>query len=161
LQKTNQASTTEDNNNNNPTVGDGKLKGDHVRMGKNPLTAATDPAYPKWVARDWSGTPVPVYDTMNRFYRIGYNFSTFDADADGLVELPVVLDSKQITVEYPAVKVQRQTITHEMGHAVGIRNPEHPCEEANVMCVPVVSWDLGGKFDNSGKSQIIIHNKTE
>jgi hypothetical protein len=157
LQKTNNSNTNEDSSPN-----DTKLKGDHVKMGKNPLSpSTTDPTYPNWKSREWSGTTVPVYDTMNRFYRIGYNFSTFDTDADGLVELPVVTDSKLITVEYPAVKVQRQTIMHEMGHAVGIRNPEHPCEEANVMCVPVRGWNLADKFSASGKSQIIIHNKTE
>jgi hypothetical protein len=150
LQKTSKTATNEDNS---PT--DTKLKGDHVKMGKNPLDPTlTDPNYPKWDLRQYP-------DANQQWYRAGYDFSTFDANRNGLVELPVVSDSKQITVEYPAVKVQRQTIMHEMGHAVGIRNPEHPCDEANVMCVPVVGWDLADKFSASAKGQIIIHNKTE
>jgi hypothetical protein len=131
LEITRKTSTNEDNN-----PADGKMRGDHMKT-------------------DW------WLKSAGRTYRTGYNFSTFDADADGLVELPVVADAKQIIKEYTPLKVQRQTIMHEMGHAAGIRNPEHPCEVPNVMCVPVVDWEKAGSFSVAGQQQLLIHNKTE
>jgi predicted Zn-dependent protease len=152
LQKTTKTATNEDSS---PT--DTKLKGDHVKLGKDPLNpSGTDSNYPHWKQKTVVGSP---------WYKKGYAFSTFDADGDGYVELPVVSDARQLrnnpaTIkEYNPLHVQRQTIVHEMGHAVGIKNPEHPCETQNVMCIPVQNWDLSDKFSVSGMSQIIIHNK--
>ena len=143
---------------------DGFLTGDHVRRGKDPLDpAASDPSIPHWKTRDYNGNTVPIPSQDSTYYAVGYQLSTFDANANGSVELPVVSDSATITAddESSPLKVQRQTIIHEMGHAVGIRNPEHPCGQINVMCGSVHNWNAAGVFDPDALRQIIIHNKTE
>jgi hypothetical protein len=159
LQKTNKTTTNEDTS---PT--DGYLTGDHVKLGKHPTNpSGTDPLYPKWDSRDYSGNTVLVPTKDSIYYRVGYDFSPFDADNNGLVEPPDTPDPLNTPLDRQAdpLKVQRQTIMHEMGHAVGIRSPEHPCEIVNAMCVPVQNWDVAGVFSPDALRQIIIHNATE
>jgi hypothetical protein len=92
-------------------------------------------------------------------YMMGYEFSCFDADGDGLIENPVVVDAKTISKEYSAEEVQLHTAIHEMGHAVGI--VEHTTDPLCVMYEASQNWDRAGHFCDYAASQIMIHNKTE
>ena len=116
---------------------DGKLRGDHITT--------------TWKTR--------AYDASNKSYNKGWNFSTFDANGNGKVELPLVSDSKNITKEYTPAEVQRHTTIHEMGHAVGIRNPEHTSDPRCVMYTNSNDWNRAGNFSKDALNQIIIHNR--
>jgi hypothetical protein len=118
--------------------GDGYFRGDHIKT-------------------DWK----PSCTSNCTTYKTGYQFSTFDANGNGLVELPVVSDSKTISTEYRPDEVQRHTIIHEMGHAVGIQNPEHTSDPRCVMYNDSINWDRAGFFSPDAQRQILIHNKTE
>ena len=106
---------------------------------------------------DWK-TP---QDSSNVSYKTGYAFSTFDSNGNGLVELPVLIDSNTIDKEYTTAVVQRHTVIHELGHAVGVKNPEHTDDPTCVMYQSSNNWDRAGKFSAAALSQIQIHNKTE
>jgi hypothetical protein len=105
---------------------------------------------------DWQTTS---YGTGT--YRAGYNFSTFDANGNERVELPVVSNALSIGEEYTRDEVQRHTIIHEMGHGVGIKNPEHTDDPTCVMYSNSNNWDRAGHFSADARAQIIIHNKSE
>jgi hypothetical protein len=115
---------------------EGNLNGDHMKT-------------------DWKTHIAPGAES----YMAGYDFSCFDADGDGLIENPVVVDAKTILKEYSAEEVQLHTAIHEMGHAVGI--VEHTTDPLCVMYEASQNWDRAGHFCDYAASQIMIHNKTE
>jgi hypothetical protein len=116
---------------------DGKLRGDHITT--------------TWKTK--------AYDTSGKSYHKGWKFSTFDANGNEKVELPLVSDSKNITKEYTPAEVQRHTTIHEMGHAVGVRNPEHTSDPRCVMYTDSNDWNRAGYFSKDALNQIIIHNR--
>jgi hypothetical protein len=92
-------------------------------------------------------------------YKVGSQYSVFDVNGNGLVELPAVSACAAPAREYTADEVQRHTLIHEMGHAVGIKNPEHTSDPTCVMYSTSNNWDRAGHFCPAAQSQILIHNR--
>jgi hypothetical protein len=144
LQVTRQDATNEDKDR------DSKLKGDFYKT-------------------DWMNTSYSSQYCSGQIYCKGYHFSVFDADGNGKVELPVLTDAQiqdllntgNTIRQYSKEEVQRHTVIHEMGHGVGISNPEHPSDNTDVMYVPVIDWNRAGHFSPAARQQIRIHNRTE
>jgi hypothetical protein len=83
--------------------------------------------------------------------------TTFDINNNGVVELPVSSDPNNIntTYEYTKAQVLKHTITHEMGHAVGmLHNSDSTC----VMYQYSNNWSRDGHFSNTAIAQMRIHN---
>lgn len=80
-----------------------------------------------------------------------------DIDADGLVELPVVADSAQIDArfEYTRAHVLMHTITHEVGHALGMK---HNSDASSLMFEQTPNWSRSGRLSLDSKARIQIHN---
>jgi hypothetical protein len=95
-------------------------------------------------------------------YEVGRQYSTFDADANGMVENPIADDPAAIdpAFEYTAEQVQLHTVIHEMGHAVGL-DEQHTSDPACLMYEESNNWSRAGHFSPFAQSQILIHNKTE
>jgi hypothetical protein len=91
-------------------------------------------------------------------YNKGHDLSVFDADADGLVENPVVDDPLTITREYAAWEVQLHTVIHEMGHAAGM-DAQHTTDPTCVMYQESIDWDRAGHFCPYARGQMRIHNQ--
>jgi hypothetical protein len=93
-------------------------------------------------------------------YKIGrYDqaLSTFNINpgTDGLVELPVVTEITPGTVQYTKPHVLKHTITHELGHAVGIpHTPIFTC----LMYEYSPDWSRDDVFSDAAISYIQIHN---
>jgi alpha-tubulin suppressor-like RCC1 family protein len=84
-------------------------------------------------------------------------FTIFNIDTNDTVELPVVSSTASINplYEYKKMQVLKHTITHEMGHAVGmIHNSTSNC----VMYEYSNDWSRDGKFSETAKAQMQIHN---
>jgi hypothetical protein len=96
------------------------------------------------------------------------DLSTFDNDGDGLVELPIQntpgvfgnVEPFEATVE----QVVKHTITHELGHAVGM---VHDANGGCLMYEYTTDWDRDDCFSGSvnssqqfvgSKADIKIHN---
>jgi hypothetical protein len=133
----NTGSSNEDRPDPETQTTDGKLRGDHITT--------------TWKNR--------AYDTTGKPYNKGWHLSTFDANRNGKVELPLVSNSQNIPREYTPAEVQRHTVIHEMGHAVGIRNPEHTSDPRCVMYMNSNDWNRAGRFITDALNQIIIHNR--
>jgi hypothetical protein len=97
-------------------------------------------------------------------YQIGIDYSSFDTDADGHVENPIVADPSGLdplkldTGEYTLQQVQLHTVLHEMGHAVGM-DEQHTSDPDCLMYKESINWDRAGHFSPAARSQILIHNK--
>jgi hypothetical protein len=104
----------------------------------------------------WSSNPQYVGAES---YEVGYDFSVFDADGDGLVENPPVADALTITKEYTKDWLQLHTTIHEMGHGTGIYLELY--DEDCVMDEATLNWDRAGHFSDFARSLILIHNQTE
>ena len=85
------------------------------------------------------------------------DLSTFDVDNDGKVELPEVNDPASIdpNFEYTRAHVLKHTITHEMGHAVGMA---HNSDSTCLMYEYSNNWSRDHFFSDYAKSQMQIHN---
>jgi hypothetical protein len=84
-------------------------------------------------------------------------FTIFNIDNSDTVELPVVSSAASIisAYEYKKMQVLKHTITHEMGHAVGmIHNSNASC----VMYEYSNDWSRDGTFSDTAKAQMQIHN---
>ena len=124
--------------------------------------------HPAWMSMFYPGSDRP--------YKAGFDFSVFDADGDGYVELPVVdtpedvmaLDPKRFDVgyEYTPLQVQTQTIIHiilvlfihEMGHALGV-SADHVSDQDDVMYVPVLDWNHAWRAGPESIGQFHVHNQ--
>jgi beta propeller repeat protein len=86
------------------------------------------------------------------------NLSPFDIDKDGNVELPVIALASSIdpNYEYTWKHALKSTITHELGHAVGIYHTAvYNCVMGNVSG----NWSRDHTFSAEARSQIQIHNQ--
>ena len=102
-----------------------------------------------------------------RLFHVGYDFSVFDADADGYVELPQVDTINEVMAlvqgelnpgEYYPLQVQTQTIMHEIGHALGV-SVNHVADQTCVMYVPVLDWSHARHYCPEAIGQFFIHNQ--
>lgn len=87
--------------------------------------------------------------------------SPHDIDNDGEVELP--RDNQVPTdpdFEYTKAEVVRDTITHEMGHAVGIVGQFNGhCDDPTCLMYRYSNnWSRDGHFCNDCRGMILIHN---
>jgi hypothetical protein len=113
---------------------------------------------------------IPDWKTISGWgaqeYEAGKDYSVFDADGDGRVENPIVIDSAGLDPnqldpdEYSLQQVQLHTVLHEMGHAVGM-SAQHTSDSDCLMYEESINWDRAGHFSPAARSQILIHNKTE
>ena len=100
--------------------------------------------------------------------QVGYDFSVFDVDGDGYVELPQVDTVEEIVelhpnsfdpgYEYYPLQVQTQTIIHEIGHALGV-SINHVSDETCVMFVPILDWSHARHYCPEAIGQFFIHNE--
>jgi predicted Zn-dependent protease len=83
--------------------------------------------------------------------------TAFDINNNGLVELPFTSDPNNIDTNYEYTKPQvlKHTITHEMGHAVGMG---HNSDSTCVMYEYSNNWSRDGKFSSYAIGQMSIHN---
>jgi hypothetical protein len=83
--------------------------------------------------------------------------TAFDINKNGMVELPVASDPNRIytAYEYTRAQVLKHTITHEMGHAVGM---SHSTDSTCVMYQYSNNWSRDGKFSSYAIGQMKIHN---
>jgi hypothetical protein len=90
---------------------------------------------------------------------IGYanTYSALDIDNDDMVELPLAADPENIPAQNESTKAQvlKHTITHEMGHAVGMtHNSNSDC----LMYEYSQNWRRDHNFSDFAKGQMRIHN---
>jgi hypothetical protein len=83
--------------------------------------------------------------------------TSFDIDDDEFVELPVASDPTLIDprFEYSKAQVLRHTITHEIGHALGMT---HNTDAACLMYKESPNWSRDECLSLDSKRQIQIHN---
>jgi hypothetical protein len=88
-------------------------------------------------------------------YAYNRDLSPMDANRNGLVELP--LGTAQ---EYDKPAVVRHTLTHEMGHAVGINGPfDGHCNDADCLMYRFgINWSRDGHFCTDCRALVYIHN---
>ncbi len=103
-------------------------------------------------------------DSLN--FRCGRNYSVFDADGDGQVELPIKVTNPNYVLdptdpnEADASRVQIHTNLHEICHAVGCRS-EHTTDPLDLQYEFTTDWNRGGNLGVASAGDIYIHNKTE
>ena len=107
-----------------------------------------------------TNTPNPAYFTGDMVVLGNYSqqLTAFDINNDGLVELPIAGDPATINTayEYTRAHVLKHTITHELGHAVGIpHNQDTTC----LMYEFTNNWSRDDVFSPAGKGYIQIHNQ--
>jgi hypothetical protein len=85
-------------------------------------------------------------------------FTTFDVNNNGRVELPVVATAGQVTVEYTKEQVIKHTITHELGHSVGMAGGHCDCP-GTLMHQYSTDWQRDGSFSTVSKGEMKIHNQ--
>jgi alpha-tubulin suppressor-like RCC1 family protein len=89
------------------------------------------------------------------------NLTTFDIDNDGKVELPVQSnpqDANLYRFEYTKEQVLKHTITHELGHAVGVL-AQHTDDADCLMFRSSNNWSRDDRFGEAAMSQIVINNQ--
>jgi len=132
----------------------GRLDGDH-------LVAGSGPESPPWYERFWG-------DLATEPYKVGYDFSVFDRDGDGLVENPQVenphlflhQDPKNPDPgEYTPQQKFTHTVLHEIFHALGVKG--HSADASCLMSEDSISWGRAGHVSPWAARQIWVHNTTE
>jgi uncharacterized repeat protein (TIGR01451 family) len=96
--------------------------------------------------------------------------SPFDIDGNGLVELPLTLNPVSCTsannpvgcidrnFEYSKAHILKHTITHEVGHAIGMPR-EHDADARCVMFTSSNNWSRDDCFSTVAQGQVLIHNQ--
>ncbi len=91
------------------------------------------------------------------------DLSPHDIDCDGQVELRRYIEvAVSSSDDYTMAEVVRHVVTHEMGHAVGIKYNEetpHCQDETCVMYYKSHNWKRDGHFCNDCRGRIYIHNQ--
>lgn len=111
---------------------------------------------------DWKTRPYTTNGAED--YKAGYDYSVFDRDGDGRVELPAAADPASLDPlaqdlnESTLQVLQTHTTLHEIGHAIGMY---HTTVEGDLMRDVSLNWNRGGTLSELAASQILIHNKTE
>jgi hypothetical protein len=82
--------------------------------------------------------------------------SAFDVNHNSKVELPLVSSAAGITIEYTRQQVLKHTISHELGHAVGM---DHTQDANCLMYQYSNDWKRDSFFSDLAKSQLKIHNQ--
>ena len=96
-------------------------------------------------------------------WEFDHDLTPHDVDNDGKIELPLVAQVSDIlpTNEYDKPHVVMHTVTHEMGHSVGITYPirgGHCADPTCAMYYLVPNYNRHGHFCNDCRSRIYIHN---
>jgi hypothetical protein len=98
-------------------------------------------------------------DFCNTSFSINRDLSPFDINNNSEVELPVASDPNSIDSDFQYKKkhVLKHTITHEMGHAVGVPT-SHTADSSCAMYQYSNNWSRDWKFGTTAKGCIKIHN---
>jgi hypothetical protein len=85
------------------------------------------------------------------------DLSAFDYDNDFKIELPIASDPTTIDTNYEYTKMQvlKHTITHEIGHGIGM---SHNSDSTCLMYQYTTDWRRDETFSSTAKNQIQIHN---
>jgi hypothetical protein len=87
----------------------------------------------------------------------GFELTVHDIDNNGYVELPLVSNPASINqlYEYTKAQVLKSTITHELGHAIGMA---HTGESACIMYLYSINWSRDNTFSCAAIKRMRIHN---
>jgi hypothetical protein len=101
---------------------------------------------------------VPDGDLVSTPISYSNALTVMDIDNDGAVELPLAGDPSSINTshEYTMPQVLKHTITHEMGHTVGIGI--ETTEENCVMYLNSIDWSRDMTFRETAQALVDIHN---
>jgi hypothetical protein len=89
------------------------------------------------------------------------NLTTFDINNNTKVELPVQSnpqDAYLYRFEYTKEQVLKHTITHELGHAVGVL-AQHTDDSDCLMFRSSNNWSRDDRFGETAMSQMVIYNQ--
>jgi hypothetical protein len=84
--------------------------------------------------------------------------TVFDVNNNGRVELPTVTNATQVTIEYTKEQVIKHTITHEIGHAVGMTGSHCACP-GTLHDQYSTDWQRDGNLSAFSRGEIKIHNQ--
>ena len=94
---------------------------------------------------------------VSTFITSSQQLTAFDINNNGRVELPLVTTIVAgTTPEYTRAQVLKHTITHEVGHAIGIN---HTQDATCVMYQYSNDWKRDGTLSSVAQGQVKIHNR--
>ncbi|MFC1844356.1 MopE-related protein, partial [Thermodesulfobacteriota bacterium] len=118
-----------------------------------------DRIYPGGTADSLDGDYVVEVETASNYVQ---QLTVFDINNNGMVEHPLQGDPETVSADYQYMKAHalKHTITHEIGHAVGIES--HTSDTTCIMNEPSVNWSRDHHFSDNvavAKELIQIHNE--